>query len=352
MQPRRRTKPMRSPTLHELPPPPEGRYGWPWTEDGHRLADLMPDGRAWPRVSVVTPSFNQADFIEETIRSVLLQGYPDLEYIVMDGGSRDGSAELIARYSEWLAHWTSEPDGGQSDAINKGWERATGEVVTWLNSDDVYRPGAIAAAAARLMSQPAVGLVYGRADVCGREGLPTGIRYGREFVIEELAEGRCPVPQPSAFIRRTALDAAGTLDPSLHFAMDADLWLRLAAVADVRFVDEVWSNFRHHPDSKTGQGRLRFEVDTYEFVRQGFDRSTLPRHILKKRGWVLARLVLRVAMAHYRQGNDRQSRVFAAQALRLSSSIIIDRKMRVDLCRCLLGRTLVGRLKTLRLARA
>ncbi|RPH92435.1 MAG: glycosyltransferase, partial [Lysobacterales bacterium] len=118
---------MRCPGLNELPPPPAGRSGWPWT------AETPPPGAAdasadWPRITIVTPSFNQAEYIEETIRSVLLQGYPDLEYYVIDGGSTDGSADIIRKYAQYLAGWASEPDRGQSHALNKGFARASGQV--------------------------------------------------------------------------------------------------------------------------------------------------------------------------------------------------------------------------------
>src|SRR5262245_21335405 len=138
---------MQCPRLDQLPPPPAGRSGWPWTEATPRLPATLPDGAAWPRITIVTPSYNQAPFLEETIRSVLLQGYPNLEYIIIDGGSSDGSVELMRRYEPWLAYWVSEPDGGQSEAINKGWCSATGTVTTWLSSDDIYTPGALKAVA-------------------------------------------------------------------------------------------------------------------------------------------------------------------------------------------------------------
>ena len=135
---------MRCPTLDELPPPPSGKAGWPWTEEGPPIPDASAERQQWPRVSIVTPSYNQGRFLEETIRSVLLQGYPDFEYFIIDGGSADESLEIIRRYEPWLTYWTSEPDRGQSDAINKGWARATGDVVTYLNSDDCYLTGAVA----------------------------------------------------------------------------------------------------------------------------------------------------------------------------------------------------------------
>jgi glycosyltransferase involved in cell wall biosynthesis len=131
---------MRCPGLRDLPEPSATRTGWPWTETSPNIEGA---GGEWPRITVVTPSFNQGAYIEETLRSVLLQGYPNLEYIVIDGGSTDGSVETIRRYARWLDYWVSEPDRGQAHALNKGFARASGDVLGWLNSDDVYLPGAL-----------------------------------------------------------------------------------------------------------------------------------------------------------------------------------------------------------------
>src|SRR5262245_48085578 len=127
---------MRCPTLAELPPPPAGKSGWPWTAETRALPSYRPDGSVWPRLSIVTPSYNQGEFIEETIRSVLLQGYPNLEYIIMDGRSDDNSVDIIKKYEPWLASWSSEKDAGQADAINRGMANASGAYLNWLNSDD------------------------------------------------------------------------------------------------------------------------------------------------------------------------------------------------------------------------
>ena len=122
------TPPVSTPTLSALPPPPDGKTGWPWTEASPSFPAFMPNGAEWPKISIITPSFNQAIYLEETIRSVLLQGYPNLEFFIIDGGSTDASVEIIRKYEKWLSGWVSEKDSGQSEAINKGFSRCTGEI--------------------------------------------------------------------------------------------------------------------------------------------------------------------------------------------------------------------------------
>src|SRR5947207_6789592 len=143
---------MTAPRLDDLPAPPSGRKGWPWTEATPKAPEKSTPNFSWPRISIVTPSFNQGQFIEETIRSVLLQGYPNLEYIIIDGGSTDNTVGVIKKYEPWLAYWVSEKDRGQCDAINKGFARATGDIFAWLCSDDVYAPGALRRIAEKLGS--------------------------------------------------------------------------------------------------------------------------------------------------------------------------------------------------------
>ncbi|MBC7078479.1 MAG: glycosyltransferase, partial [Synergistales bacterium] len=159
------------PTLRDLPLPPPNKEGWPWTEESPQPPENPTYGSSFlPRVSVVTPSYNQAQFIEETIRSVLLQGYPNLEYLILDGGSTDGSVELIRKYEPWLAYWVSERDEGQADAINRGWRRSTGEILAYLNSDDVYAPGAIHRAVIYLLAHPNAVAVVGSYKLIDAEG--------------------------------------------------------------------------------------------------------------------------------------------------------------------------------------
>jgi glycosyltransferase involved in cell wall biosynthesis len=330
-----RSKILRCPSLRELPPPPFGSTGWPWTEETPALPDLMAGTRVWPRVTIVTPSFNHATFIEETIRSVLLQGYPNLEYIIMDGGSTDGSVEIIRRYEPWLASWRSEPDGGQSDALNQGLRRASGEIVAWLNSDDVYERGAVQRAVETFVHHDHAGLVYGRSAVIDETGEPIGRIHGRPFELGELIEGRNPVAQPSAFIRRSALGTADWLDASLHFAMDYDLWVRLGTRFPVAFVDEIWSRFRYHSGTKSGQGRLPFVKETQRVLERAFASGQLPRERERE---AIALCLARAAKAHSRNGEDRTARACAVSALRAHIALLLVPGWAGEMARCLVGR--------------
>lgn len=161
---------MQCPSLNELPLPVADKRGWPWTEESLPLPETMADGKPWPRISIVTPSYNQGRFLEETLRSVLLQGYPDLEYIVIDGGSTDESGEIIRKYEAWLTYWVSERDQGQSDAINKGWRRCTGDIIVWLNSDDGYAPNALCEVARAFQANAFPAMVYGQEIVMDHQG--------------------------------------------------------------------------------------------------------------------------------------------------------------------------------------
>ena len=273
---------MRCPSLFELPPA-AGRAGWPWSEESQRLAGTTADGRPWPRVSVVTPTFNQRVFLEETMRSVLLQGYPDLEYLVMDGGSTDGSVEVILRYADRLAYWVSRPDGGQSQALNAGLRKATGEVLGWLNGDDTYEPGAVSEAARVFAADPAVVMAYGDCANVDGAGTVFSVSRSRPFDYDRLLR-RWPnfIAQPTVFLRREALAAVGGLDESLEFAMDYDLWLRVARLGRAVYIPRIQGRFRVHPDSKTTRHPDRFWPEVRRVSRRhggGFLSPMLVTHL-------------------------------------------------------------------------
>lgn len=238
------------PRLSELPAPSVDRFGWPWTEESPPLKDSMPDGSRWPSISIVTPSYNSAPFLEETIRSVLLQGYPKIEFIIMDGGSSDGSVEIIRKYQSWLSGWESEPDRGQSHAVNKGIRRATGEIVFWLNADDIGLPGAFAAAAAGFARPANSALVVGQAVVIDPEGRRVG-RWANTFTNwHDYACRKNAIRQVSTFFRREVLLEVGLLDESLRYSMDRALLLEVTKKYPPQIVNDDLAAFRHREDSQ------------------------------------------------------------------------------------------------------
>ncbi len=203
-----------------------------------------------PRVSIITPSYNQAQFLEQTIRSVLDQDYPNLEYWVIDGGSTDGSLEIIQKYAGQLAGWVSEPDRGQAEGINKGLARATGDVVAWLNSDDLYYPGAVQAAVAALAANPQASFVFSDVESIDEAGQPFHRMHYGHWGLADLMCFRI-IGQPAVFIRHTFLAQTGLLDPSYHYLLDHHLWLRLAALAEPVYVHgEPWAAARMHAGAK------------------------------------------------------------------------------------------------------
>lgn len=204
-----------------------------------------------PLVSIITPSFNQAGFLETTIRSVLNQDYPYIEYIIVDGGSIDGSLEIIQRYADRLAWWVSEPDQGQTDAINKGFAHAQGDILAWLNSDDTYLPNAISEALAFLRTHPEIGMVYGDASLVDEYGQVIGKFPARQTDYRRLRRGYVHIPQQAAFFRASLWRQVGPLDPTFYFAMDYDLWVRLARLAPLHYQPRLWANFRLHQAGKS-----------------------------------------------------------------------------------------------------
>jgi glycosyltransferase involved in cell wall biosynthesis len=256
-----------------------------------------------PVVSIITPSYNQAEFLEETIQSVLVQDYPRIEYIVIDGGSTDGSLDIIKRYTDHLAAWLSEPDAGQTEAINKGFNRATGDIFAWINSDDVYEPGAVCEVVEYFRSNPAVGLVYGRANYIDTTGEVTGHFPAAETDYKRLLQGYVHIPQQSAFFRGRLWQLVGPLDPTFHFAMDYDLWVRLAAVTAIAHVHHTWANFRIHSDAKTQYAIDQCWPEMLKvFYRFGGSKLSIfyAKYLLRRLMEPLVPLRLRARMLAYR----------------------------------------------------
>ena len=256
---------MRCPSLTDLPAPPLGKTGWPWTVETPRLPECMPNGSPWPRISIVTPSYNQGQFIEETIRSVLLQGYPDLEYIVMDGGSRDSSVEVINHYAHWLCYWSSEEDRGQAHAINKGIARSSGQLFNWVNSDDLLVKGALKIIASA--AGPAFDAVAGSVVNFSSEGMRTIGNYGltwKSFFVNDKSSFH----QPGVWLVLDNVKKCGFLPEHINYCFDCTYLVNYLFYFDrVAYVSEPLVLFRLHKRSKTAAADLTGNIDKMKMLR-------------------------------------------------------------------------------------
>lgn len=231
----------------------------------------MIDASHLPLVTVVTPSFNQGQFIEQTILSVLNQDYPNVEYLVMDGGSTDDTLDILRKYEHRL-WWISEPDKGQSHAINKGFQRACGEIICWLNSDDTYELGAITNAVEILLAHQDVMMVYGGANFIDEKGhCLERIVSNKPFDLWSIVYLEQSIPQPATFFRKSIFNELTLLDEDLHWCMDWDLWIRIGSRFEVKSVSQVYANVRVYSETKTSSG--------------GFKRWFELIYVLKKYGY-------------------------------------------------------------------
>lgn len=218
-------------------------------------------------VSIVIPSFNQVSYLETTLLSVLGQDYPRVETIVMDGGSTDGSADVIRSYEKRLAYWVSEKDAGQADAINKGMARARGEIVAWLNSDDYYLPGAVRAALRAFERNPDALLVYGDMLAVDERGQTINALRYRQLTLEDLLSFQI-IGQPAVFMRRAAFERAGGLDLSYHFLLDHHLWIRIAAQGRILHVPQTWAAARYHAEAKNRARASEFGSEAFRILKE------------------------------------------------------------------------------------
>jgi glycosyltransferase involved in cell wall biosynthesis len=219
----------------------------------------------WPLITIITPSYNQAQFLETTIRSVLDQNYPHLEYFIVDGGSSDNSVNIICRFEPHLSWWISEPDQGQAEAINKGLLRARGEIIGWINSDDYYLPNALHNIAQFFQANPSVVLVYGNVISVDEQGLPFYLQSFKPYTLDDLMAFQI-ISQPGVFFRREVLLSTGLLDPSYHFLLDHHLWLRIASVGSIAYLPFNLAAARYHPSAKNVAQAFSFSQEVFRIV--------------------------------------------------------------------------------------
>lgn len=277
-------------TLEDLPVPPQGKKGWPWTEQTNFSSDILSNTSDWPRISIVTPSYNQGQFIEETIRSVLLQGYPNLEYIIIDGGSTDNTLEIINKYEKYISYWVSEPDDGQADAINKGFSIVTGNLVGWQNSDDFYYPNAFTHVVNAANIYPEYDVFYGSRFYLNLEGdgVLSEDSHKSPFNLEEMIPNANMANQ-SLFFKSRIFKEGNFLDKSFQHCMDHEFFWRLI-FKEYKFIyiPEIKGCYRLHPDCKGKQYKNYWLVDTLKICKTIYQHTELP-YSVRKQSWQFLR---------------------------------------------------------------
>lgn len=236
------------------------REGWPWSEA--TASSCYNITRSWPKISIITPSYNQGRFIEETIRSVLLQNYPNLEYIIIDGGSTDNTVEIIKKYESGITYWVSEKDKGQSDAINKGFRECTGDIIYWLNSDDCLKLDALYHVA--LNYDKGNKIIHGKVDFTDENGNLIRVLNHKTFSHKSLLKPWVPtyVPsQPGIFFASSLIHRNWLVREDLNFCMDYELWLRISKEANIFHIEDRLATYRLHSFSKTGESN---NFDTFQ----------------------------------------------------------------------------------------
>ena len=217
------------------------------------------------KISIITPSYNQADFLEETILSVLGQNYPNLEYMIVDGASSDGSVGIIKRYASNLTWWISETDTGQACAINKGFARAKGEIIAWLNSDDLYLPETLSKITELFAKNPKAGIIYGDVLSINGAGKAINTQHFQPYKLEDLMAFNI-ISQPGVFMRRSILEEAGYLDNHYHFLLDHHLWLRIAQLAPMIYTPQILAKARYHDQAKNIAQAEKFGREAFKIL--------------------------------------------------------------------------------------
>lgn len=277
---------------------------------------------SYPRVSIVTPSYNQAEFLEATIRSVLEQDYPNIEYIICDGGSTDGSADIIRKYSAKLAWWCSERDNGQSDAINKGIARTSGSIVAWLNSDDTLLPGCISTVVGAFGEHPGAGLIFGGLEIIDEAGDVTGLFDRRPYTFADQLTHRMIIPQPSSFWRSSVARAVGPVRSDLHFTMDFEYWIRIGRRFPIVQIPETLAQFRVSSVNKGAVQRGRWGPEFIRVLDDLYAEPGLPDFVRKLRSRAYAGAFTHGAAWFVASGDYAEARKWIRKAVSTRAAVI------------------------------
>lgn len=287
---------MKTPSLSELPQPFKNNSKWPRGIESPESQKIDLKSTTLPKISIITPSYNQGKFIEETIRSVLLQDYPDIEYIIIDGGSSDETIDIIKKYEPWISFWISECDNGQSDAINKGWMMAKGDIIAYLNSDDIFAPDCLNKISNYFIDHPEVDLIYGDAEIIDENSEFIHYFKSLPFDIKKLIFRDMSIPQPTMFFRRKLFEKIGYLDVSLHYTMDFDFWLRTALKFNIQYIPKNLASMRYHINTKTHTHSEKFSLDEINVLDKLFSTPNLSDDIKKIKNAAYAKVYLRIAL--------------------------------------------------------
>jgi glycosyltransferase involved in cell wall biosynthesis len=293
-----------------------------------------------PLVSIVTPSLNKGHYIEETILSVQNQTYPKIEHIVIDGGSTDGTLDILRKYNDRIT-WISEPDHGQSDAINKGWRMANGEIIAYLNADDTYMPMAVQTAVQFFKDNPSIHMVYGDCKIIDEHSNTIGSIPVKEFKLAHILCGICFVPQPSVFLRKTILDAVGYLDGNLHVAMDLDLWIRIGLNLEVQYIPELLANFRYYPGTKSASITRKFWMERFDVLDKIYSRADLTKEVKSLKNMAYSYAHFEMGFGYYQQREMKKARPHLMRSIMISP-IQLKEPRAVILAKSFLGNSVLS----------
>ena len=272
--------------LGDFPEPPAGMDGWPWKVTWSQLRSKVSNGTQLPKISIITPCLNQGDYLEETIRSVLLQGYPNIEYFIIDGGSTDQSLNIIRKYEQWLTGWVSEKDDGQSAAINKGYDRCTGEIFNWLCSDDLLVEGALEVVARKFMQDTSCDVLAGACLCQYDEEQDKSLVRSARVKNWELTPYAAAIWQPSCFVRRPLIERQKYVSEDLHYCMDRELWCYLLSMgARWRWIDETLSVYRYTGFNKSTVGKQEI-IEELERIYRIYVPEIIPLPVILRRIWL------------------------------------------------------------------